>query len=327
MAQEETNKLRRPEEDLWVERYRPRKVEDLIVPERVRKRVEKGLDNNMILYGKQGNGKTSTAHILAEPYTSKYINASLHNSIQDVRDHIVKFVKQMSLDGAGKKSGIKVVILDEIEGVSEAFMKSLRGVVEGYSKHARFIATTNEYEKMPKQMKSRFDSICFDWTEDEEVEVKKRFAMRIAEVCKNEGMSIDNEAVLQIVSDHYPDIRSSINLLQGIRMEDVDHVTVDHLQSFHGVFTDLYEMVFAQKPDPVENYKELSKYKNKVDSAIEALGRGFIEYINKEKPNARPKIGEIVDEVNDHAWQRNFSLDPFVTLLDLVYKLQNIVSK
>lgn len=323
----ESPKLRRPEQDLWTERYRPQTLEDLLVPQRVKRRLENGIDNHLIFQGQAGTGKTSAAHILAGDHTYKYINASLNTGIEDVRTKIVTFVEQMSLDDAGNRSGMKVVILDEIDGVSDAFMKALRGVIEGYSNRARFIATCNHFENIPTPIRSRMSEIDFNWSEEEEEEVKRNFAIRIYHICDEEGMEIEGDALLKLIEDRFPDLRDMINFLQGLYTSGVTSITEEHLSNYHGAFIDLYEIIFDGQIDPVENYKKLSRYKNKVEPAIEALGRDFIEYINMNRPNSKDKIGEVIDEVNEHSWQRHFSIDPFVTFLDLVIKLQNIVSK
>ncbi len=329
MAKEKTKesaKISKPEEDVWVEKYRPRNLDDLIVPQRVKERLRKGVNNSMIFHGEAGTGKTSAARILAEPHPHKHMNASVSRKIEDVEKKIMNFVSSMALDVSGNRSSFKVVILDEIDGVSEGFMKAMRGVMEEYWQSARFIATCNYFHTIPAPMKSRFECINFDWSEDEEKEVKKNFGLRVAHICKQEGMTIDNNAVLKILTDRFPDMRSSINILQGLRSSGIEHVKEEHLDTFQGAFKDVFELIFDGKEDPVKIYEELGKYRNKVDAVIESLGKDFIEYIKMERDEkAMDKIGPVIDEVNKHSWQRHFAIDPWVTLLSLVFKLQNIV--
>ena len=100
---------------LWTEKYRPKELKDLIVPERIAKKLDKGVYQNMLFYGGPGSGKTSSAKILATGHPHMYINCSSETGVDTVRTKISEFCSKLSLlDGERK---LKVVILDEFDGV------------------------------------------------------------------------------------------------------------------------------------------------------------------------------------------------------------------
>ena len=179
---------------LWTEKYRPSKLEDLIVPERIYKKLEKGVYQNMLFHGGPGSGKTSSAKILSKGHPYLYINCSSETGVDTVRVKISEFCSTLSLlDGERK---LKVVILDEFDGVSDQYMKALRGTIEQFHMSARFIATCNYFNKIPDNIQSRFECINFDFSDEEETEILKSYLRRIYEICKAEGMEIEKEALM-----------------------------------------------------------------------------------------------------------------------------------
>jgi DNA polymerase III delta prime subunit len=312
-----------PKKLLWTEKYRPTDLDELIVPDRVYNKLKNGVYQNLLFYGGPGSGKTSSAKILAKDHPSMYINCSSETGIDVVRTKITEFCSTLSvIDGERK---LKVVILDEFDGVSDAYMKALRGTIEQFHQTARFIATCNYFNKIPDNIQSRFECINFDFSDIEEKEIEKKYFKRIYEIVKNEGMDIEKDALIELVRRKFPDLRATISVLQGYHAEGKTKITSDDVKKFHGVFKDLYEHIFSGANE-VENYQFLvSNYSSKVDDVLQALGTDFIEYIQMEKPQLMRKVGEICYETNKHSYESRFVIDPVVTMLSLVYKVQLIV--
>ena len=310
---------------LFTEKYRPKNLEDLILPERVMNKFKDGLTQNMLLAGRPGTGKTSTAKAIVNqfglPYI--YINASTDTSVEVIRTRITDFCSTMSvLDDQGK---FKVVILDEVDGVSDQFFKALRATMEQFAANCRFIATCNYVNKIPDPILSRFEVINFDFDKSEETELIKKYIKRVYEICGKEEMTIDKPALVEFVKRNFPDLRSTLNKLQGYKTSGTTNITVEDVKKFNSVYKDLFELIFNET-DPVKNYKLLvSEYSNRVDDVLQSLGSDFVEYIQTEKPNSIKSIPQIIISVAEHQAQRVHVIDPIITMLSCVYKLQEIV--
>jgi DNA polymerase III delta prime subunit len=311
---------------LFTEKYRPKNLEDLILPERVMSKFENGLTQNMLLAGSPGTGKTSTAKAIVNqfglPYL--YINASTDTSVDVIRTRITDFCSTMSiLDDQGK---FKVVILDEVDGVSDQFFKALRATMEQFASNSRFIATCNYVNKIPDPILSRFEVINFDFDKAEENELTKKYIRRVYDICGKEGMTIEKPALVEFVKRNFPDLRSTLNKLQGYKTQGTQNITIDDVKKFNSVYKDMFDLIFNQM-DPVVNYKYIvGEYSNRVDDVLQTLGQEFIEYIQTEKPQNARHIPQIAICVAEHQAQRTLVIDPVITLLACVYKIQTIVN-
>lgn len=316
--------LANPKKLLWTERYRPVTIDDVILPERVKNKLKNGVQNNLLFHAGPGVGKTTVAKIFSSQYPTLFINASLDNSIENVRTKIVEFCSSLSvLDGS---RSLKLVVLDEFDFMSDSAMKALRGTIEQFESTARFIATCNYFNKIPDNIQSRFECINFDFTAEEEIEVEKKYYKRIYDIVKNEGMSIEKDALIELTKRKFPDMRSILNILQGFYTEGKKNITLNDIKKFHGVFKDVYEIIFDKTYDEVKTYQYMvSNYSSKVDDIIKSLGSDFIEYIQLEKPTYTRKIGEIAYEVNKHSFELKFVIDPVVCMLSLIYKLKGLL--
>jgi replication factor C small subunit len=310
---------------LFTEKYRPKTLEHLILPERVMAKFKDGITQNMLFAGSPGTGKTSTAKAIVNQFELPYlyINASTDTSVDVIRTRITDFCSTMSiLDDRNK---FKVVILDEVDGVSDQFFKALRATMEQFASNSRFIATCNYINKLPDPILSRFEVINFDFDKVEEAELTKKYIRRIHEVTKAEDMSIEKDALVEFVRRNFPDLRSTLNKLQGYKTQGTSNIGIEDVKRFNSVYKDVFELIFNQM-DPVQNYKVLvSDYSNRVDEVLQSLGQDFIEYIKQEKSQHVRFIPQIIITVAEHQAQRNFVVDPVITMLSCVYKIQTII--
>jgi len=310
---------------LFTEKYRPSTLEQLILPDGVMNKFKDGLVQNMLFAGSPGTGKTSCAKAIVNqfglPYL--YINASTDTSVDVIRTRITDFCSTVSImDEPGM---FKVVILDEVDGVSDQFFKALRATMEQFASNSRFIATCNYINKLPDPILSRFEVINFDFDKEEENELTKKYIRRVYDICKEEEMTIEKEALVEFVRRNFPDLRSTLNKLQGFKTQGTSNITVGDVKRFNSVYKDVFELVFNET-DPAKNYQLLvSNYSNRVDDILQTLGEEFVEYIQQEQLQSVKHIPQIIISVAKHQAQRVHVIDPVITMLSCVYEIQSII--
>ena len=312
---------------LWEEKYRPQNLKELIVPQRIRNIFEKGVVQSMLLYGTAGIGKTSAAKAICKQFghNTLYLNMSETTGVDTIRETIMEFAMNQSV--LHYDNPIKVVIMDEMDGMSGPAYAALRATMEKCSVNTRFIGTCNYIEKIPDPIQSRFTTIDFNFTSDEMKEVQAGQMRRVIEICKKEGINITKEAIYKLVVTYFPDFRGIVKKLQRFSLEVKKNITEADIKDTASEYSELYEMVITQD-NPVENYKfVMKKYSNCVDEAIASLGYPFIEYILKSRPNLMGKIPAI--SVLSAKYQQNLKncIDPVVVLLANIFELQTEMQK
>ena len=312
---------------LWEEKYRPQNLKELIVPQRIRTIFENGVVQSMLLYGTAGIGKTSAAKAICKQFkhNTLYLNMSETTGVDTIRETIMEFALNQSI--LHYDNPIKVVILDEMDGMSQQAYAALRATMEKCSVNTRFIGTCNYIEKIPDPIQSRFLKIDFNFTSEEMKEVQGGQMRRVIEICKKEGLTISREAITKLVFTYFPDFRGIVKKLQRFSLEGKTNITDADIKDSASEYAELYEMIITQD-NPVDNYKFVMKnYSNCVDEAIASLGYPFIEYILKSRPALMGKIPVI--SVLNAKYQQNLKLcvDPVVVLLANVYELQMEIQK
>ena len=312
---------------LFTEKYRPKNLEDLILPDRVMSKFKDRLVQNMLFAGSPGTGKTSCAKAIVNQFNLPYlyINASTDTSVDVIRTRIIDFCSTVSIMDA--PGSFKVVILDEVDGVSDQFFKALRATMEQFASNSRFIATCNYINKLPDPILSRFEVINFDFDKEEESELTKKYIRRVYEICKQEEMTIDKEALVEFVRRNFPDLRSTLNKLQGYKTQGTTNITVEDVKKFNSVYKDVFDLIFNES-DPAKNYQLLvSNYSNRVDDVLQSLGEEFVEYIQQERLQSVRHIPQVIISVAKHQAQRVHVIDPVITMLSCVYDIQGIVKE
>jgi len=203
-------------EYLWVEKWRPKKIEDCILPDKQKKvfreMIDRGDLQNMLLCGSAGVGKTTVAKALCDEMglDSLFINASLENGIDVLRTKISQFASTVSFTGK-----TKVVILDEADYTNpQSFQPALRGFIEEFSQNCRFIFTCNFKNRIIPPLHSRCSVIEFKIDKTEKPKVAAAFFRRIVEILAHENVEADQKVVAKIIEKHFPDYRRILNELQ-----------------------------------------------------------------------------------------------------------------
>jgi len=313
--------------ELLTEKLRPKQVEHMILPKRIRASFkEKELSQHLLLVGSPGCGKTTLAKILAEGYPTKFINVSDESSVDIIRGKINDFCRSISImDG---NSSTKVVILDEFDGASAQFYKAVRGTIEKFQGNTRFIATCNWLNNIPKPVQSRFEVINFDPVNAEEEEyLKDEWQKRIELILGKVGMTIDEESLAEFTRVNFPDLRNALNRIQSWMVDGTKTIDMVKIKNSGWSYVDLYN-ILVSKPDPVNNYQILvGQYGTKVEDVMTALGGEFIDWILGNRTEHINKIPGIIVKVAEHQSQRALVIDPVVSLLSLFFQIQKIINQ
>jgi DNA polymerase III delta prime subunit len=206
----------REDQFLWVEKYRPRKLDECILPADQKKvfqdMVEKDEIQNMLLCGSAGVGKTTIARALCEELGTDYIiiNGSEESGIDVLRTKIKQFASTVSFSGK-----TKVVILDEADYLNpNSTQPALRAFIEEFSSNCRFIFTCNFKNRIIPPLHSRCAVIEFKIGKEERPKIAARFFKRVNEILINEKVEADPKVVAKVLEKHFPDYRRVLNELQ-----------------------------------------------------------------------------------------------------------------
>jgi len=311
-------------QELFTEKFRPKDLGQLIAPPRIKTELSRGLVQNLLLYGSAGTGKTSTLFILSKPYTTLYINASIERGIDTLRDKIGKFCATISLEGGKEK--LKCVILDEIDGATPEFFNAFKASMEKYSNVARFIASCNYIQKIPDPIQSRFNCISFDpINTEEENYIIEEYKKRVSIILNATKITYTDNILDKFVRNDFPDMRDLMNKMQSFYLQGIKELNAKNFNINYD-FIDLFKLCLAGPEKPYENYKlVVGEYSSKIDDTLNAMGIDLIEYIKSNAPEKMDKIPLIVIAVAEHQAQRTFVIDPLITLLSCVYKIQTIL--
>lgn len=198
--------------ELWVEKYRPKSVNDYVWIDRDQKHmVETWIDEkyipHLLLAGTAGSGKTTLSKVLVnelgvDPAEFLHINASRDNGVDFLRNKINNFCSTMAM------GPFKVVLLDEADYITPPAQGILRGMLEQYHEGVRFILTCNYPNKIIPALHSRLQTITFKTLDETD------FTRRLAEILVMEGVELDADTLSMYVKACYPDLRKAINTVQ-----------------------------------------------------------------------------------------------------------------
>ena len=246
--------------------FRPQTLDQAIILPRIRDDVNKGITQQLLLCGSAGCGKSSITRILSKGYDVLEINASLERGIDIIRDKVIAFASQSSLFGGTEK--LKVIVLEECDGLTFDAWSALRATIEKYHKTVRFIANCNYIDKIPEPIQSRFNVIIMDpINKDEETWLFNAYVERVKYILNYFKVVYTEENVQQFVRGCFPDMRSIITKIQQLYNRGCKELTADMLSTTYDC-SDLFNLIVS-KPDPLNNYKKLITEYNNKDNLID----------------------------------------------------------
>ena len=201
---------------LWVEKYRPKTIDECILPESLKQTFKEFISSgqlpNFLFSGTAGVGKTTVAKALCNEVGAEYllINGSEESGIDILRTKIKSFASSVSLTDSKK-----VVILDEADYLNaNSTQPALRGFIEEFSANCRFIFTCNFKNRIIEPLHSRCSVVEFKIDNKDKQTIAAGFFKRATTILKDENIEFDPKVVAEVVTRHFPDYRRILNELQ-----------------------------------------------------------------------------------------------------------------
>ena len=205
---EEVVKEDKSNNTLWVEKYRPKKLEDYVGNDHLKQKISDYIATgdvpHLLLFGKAGTGKTTLAKLIVNSINCDFmiINASDENNVDTVRNKVKSFASTIGFKDT------KIIILDEFDYMTPNAQAILRNLMETFSKHCRFILTCNYVEKVIDPIQSRCQTFQIV------PPTKRDVAIQISKILNAEKIQFEPKEIVPIVDASYPDIRKIINTCQ-----------------------------------------------------------------------------------------------------------------
>lgn len=303
-------------------KYVAKTIDDLVLPKRIKSLYTS--KNPLLLYGPPGCGKSSSVDILSGRWTGNRplrINCSLDTKIEIVRTKVLDFCEKQDLLDKGDE---KTIILDEFEGVSEEFFKSLRGVMEDDKyNHVRWLATTNYINKVPDAIQSRFTLINFVFNQNDIEEIKVEWAKWLLRIVKNEGMTITQDAIKVFYQRLFPDFRKTLLKLGAIKSQGIVEILTEHVEDSSIVsYQELFNHILSKEKLTKTFTYIHTEFGRNVDDVFYSLAVEFPKWlINKGMGS---KIGDVALLAHKYSYESKLGIDPATSLFCCVVELRKL---
>ena len=292
----------KPFENLWVEKYRPKTVDDIVLSPENRRIVDKFISTQdipqLLFIGNAGIGKTSLAKIIINDILKcqyLYINASDENGIETIRSKVTSFSKTKSYDGS-----VKVIVLDEVDGLTLDAQRCLRNTMEEYCEFTRFILTANYKHKVIQALQSRCQLLDL-------VPPLDMYIDRCLYVLSNESVTlsdVDKVDVKICCKQSYPDLRKAINEIQlRVTAGKWSHNTTQNIDNFvEGV----YQVVKTGKT--LKLRKHIIENETKFNSDYPELLKSLFDHVHHVDIPADVKRKQLL-VIAEHIYRSAFVAD------------------
>ena len=305
--------------NLWVEKYRPQNLDSIILNPETREILSSIKKNkeipHLLLVSGPGTGKTSLAKILVRDVLNcdyLYINASDENGIDTIRTKVVSFSQTKSLDGQ-----MKVVILDEFDGLSAEASRALRNVMEEYSSNTRFVLTANYKHKIIAPIQSRCITLSFDHN-------LKEMVKHCFDILKKEGISISDDQkqlFVELVKSNFPDFRKTINELQKCSSSGV--LKIKSNSASDSFCSKVFELLKGK--DPVKIREFVISNENIFQCDYHNLMKSLLNHIYDKDMDISKKRESILT-ITEYLYRHSFVIDVEINTFACFIRLSDILS-
>ena len=301
---------------LWVEKYRPRTIEDCILPESIKKTLRDVVSQNkipnMMFTGTSGIGKTTAARAICNETQADYliINGSDEGRMIDtLRIKLTQFCSTISLSGSRK-----VVIIDEADYMNaDSVQPAMRNFTERFADNCSFIFTCNYKNRIIEPIHSRCAVIDFSLKNGEKQVIAARFMKRVEGILTDESIDYDKEVIAKLVLKHFPDFRRVLNELQR-------YSTSGEINS--GVLANIKEMNLKELIDSLRE-KNFSKMRQWVVANVDNDPATVYRKIYDELYNVVDKgsIPQAVLTIAEYQYKSAFVADQEINLVACLVEL------
>jgi DNA polymerase III delta prime subunit len=296
---------------IWVEKYRPQKIDECILPESIKKTfsdfLNKGEIPNMLLAGPPGVGKTTVAKALCKELGVDYyvINGSDEGRFLDtVRTNAKNFASTVSLTSESKH---KVIIIDEADNTTSDVQLLLRASIEEFSRNCRFIFTCNYKNKIIEPLHSRCVVVEFGVQSKHKQKIAIEFFNRLVYILEQERVEFDKKVLAEVINKHFPDWRRVLNECQ--RYAVGGRIDSGILAAFSDVAVD--DLIKNLK---TKNFPEVRKWvNNNMDNDTSVLFRRIYDSLYESLvPNTIPAAVLVIAK---YQYQMAFVADQEINML------------
>lgn len=308
-------------ESFLIQKYEPKSFDELKLPERIQKIIDKNLTRNgyrLIFYGTPGTGKTTTAKLMVKGHEIMYLSGSNDFNINIMRSKVYPFITQKSAFGK-----TKTLIIDEAENISDKIQDSFK-IISDNAKNVNIILITNEIQKINSAIFSRFTKIEYNFSEAELNEQRAYYIKFIQHILVNENIKYDNSGIAELYKINFPDFRSLLVKIQTIIDAEITYIDsniINNLGDVGQTNVELYELIIKEH-DSKKFYESIYKFSGKEKECFLSLSEPFFRYLNnKDMFDITLKAGEIVAK-----WSNIYvtTFNKFTTFFACCYELKKL---
>lgn len=309
---------------LFWRKYRPKTLSAIVLLPRVKKIIEKGIQQDLIFHGHPGTGKSTLVEILLTNKNVLKINASMENGIDTLREKIMDFCETLPSPFIKTDDKIKYVYLEEFDKVTNAFQDGFKAFVEKYDDKVRFIISMNDISNVIPALHSRFTKVCFNPSNDEEKNLLLNgYQKYLSSVAKHAKIDISDDIIKGIIGKNFPDLRASVQDLQTI------FITGNQDTMASGDYGDVISFILNGQNNFSDNfYFVMDNWVNQPKDLIDAIGRPLYYYLLRNKPDVIKAKGlKLLEITKQYNAEFELTTDPPLHVVSLICEIKKILNE